>query len=87
MEESTDNLSNSTLRFNKVNTAITLEDIEEAFIYRVIPIKNLKRCTRADRTAVSLIMFELVNNTDRTKLLKNGLSINNQNKAVRDYIN
>ena len=87
VEESTVNFSNSTLCFNKVNTAITLEDIEEAFIYRVIPIKNMKRCTRADRRAMSLIMFELVNNADRTELLKNGLSINNQNKAVRDYIN
>ena len=24
---------------------------------------------------------------DKSKLLKNGISINNQNKAVRDYIN
>ena len=33
------------------------------------------------------IMFELVNNADMSELLKNGLSINNQNKAGRDYIN
>ena len=87
MEESTNSFSNSTLCINKVNTAITLEDIEEAFICRDIPIKNLKRCTRADGTAMTLIMFELVNLEDKSKLLKNGISINNLNKAVRDYIN
>ena len=54
MEESTNNFPNSTLCINKVNTAITLEDIEEAFIYRDIPIKNLKRCRRADGTAMTL---------------------------------
>ena len=59
MEESTYSFSNSTLCVNKVNTAITLEDIEEAFIYKDIPIKNLKRCTRADGTAMTLIIFEL----------------------------
>ena len=32
-------------------------------------------------------MFELVNNTDKSELLKNVLSINNQSIAVRDYIN
>ena len=32
-------------------------------------------------------MFELVNLEDKSKLLKNGTSIYNQNKAVRDYIN
>ena len=32
-------------------------------------------------------MFQLVNNVDRSELLKNWLSINNQNKAVRNYIN
>ena len=53
MEESTNSFSNSTLCINKVNTAITLVDIEEAFIYRDIPIKNLKRCTRADGTAMT----------------------------------
>ena len=87
VEKFTNNFSNSTLCINKVNTAITLEDIEEAFIYRDIQIKNLKRCTRADGTAMTLIMFELVNFENRSELLKNGISINNQNKAVRDYIN
>ena len=60
MEESTNSFSSSTLCINKVNTTITLEDIEEAFIYKDIPIKNLKRCTRADGTAMTLVMFELV---------------------------
>ena len=87
VEESTNNFSNSTFCVNKVSTAITLEDIEEAFIYRDIPIKNLKRCTRADGTAMTLIMFDLVNIGDRPKLLKNGVSIDNQNKAARNYIN
>ena len=87
MEESIISFSNSTLCINKVNTGITLEDIEEAFIYRDIPIKNLKRCTRADGTAMTLIIFELVSLEDKSKLLKNRISINNQNKAVRDCIN
>ena len=77
MEESTNTFSNSTLRINKVNTTTTLEDIEEAFIYRDIPIKNLKRCARADGTAMTLITFELVINADRSILLKNGLLISN----------
>ena len=87
MEESTNSFSSSTLCINKVNTTITLEDIEEAFIYKDIPIKNLKRCTRADGTAMTLAMFELASLEDKSKLLKNGISINNQNKAVRDHIN
>ena len=74
--ESTNIFSNSTLCINKVNAAITLEDIEEAFIYRYMPIKNLRRCTRVDGTAMTLIMFELVNIADRSGLLKNGISIN-----------
>ena len=87
MEESSNTFSNSTLCINKVNTTTTLEDIEEAFIYRDIPIKNLKRCTKADGTSMTLVTFELVNNSDRSELFKGGLSINNQKKAVRDYIN
>ena len=58
-----------------------------SFIGICIPIKNLKRCTRTNGTAMTLIMFDLVNIADRSELLKNGSSINNQNKAVRDYIN
>ena len=87
VEEATNTFSNSTLCINKINTATTLEDIEEAFIYRQITIKNLKRCTKADATAMTLETFASVNNSDRSELLKGGLSINNQKKAVRDYIN
>ena len=43
IEESTNTFSNSTLCLNKRNTTTTLEDMEEAFIYRDIPIKNLRR--------------------------------------------
>ena len=64
VEESTNSFSSSTLCINKVNTTITLEDIEEAFIYKDIPIKNLKRCTRADGTAMTLAMFELASLED-----------------------
>ena len=92
IEESTNNFHNSTLCINKVNIATTLEDIEQAFIYRDIPIKNipiknLKRCTKADGSSMTLITFNLVNSSDRPELLRGGLSINNQKKAVRDYIN
>ena len=37
--------------------------------------------------SVILYAFELVNLEDKSKLLKSGTSINNQNKAVTDYIN
>ena len=87
VEESTNSSSVSTLCINKVNTSTTLEDIEEAFIYKDIPIKNLKRCTRADGTAMTLVMFDLLSLEDKSELLKNGILINNQVKAVRDYIN
>ena len=78
-EEATNTFSNSTLCLNKINTAITLEDIEETFIYRDIPIKNLKRFTKADGPAKTLITFSLVNNSDSSELL-NGLVINNKKK-------
>ena len=42
VEESTNYLSNSALCIYKINISTTLEDIEEAFIYRDIPFKNLK---------------------------------------------
>ena len=87
MEESTNTFSNSTLCIHKINTTKTLEDIEEAFIYENIPIKNLKRSTRADGAAMTLVTFNLVSLEDKSKLLKNGILINNQNKAVTDYIN
>ena len=64
IEESTNNLHNSTLCINKVSIGTTLKDIEEAFIYRDIPIKNLKRCTKADGSSMTVITFNLVNNSD-----------------------
>ena len=85
-EESTNNFHNSTLCINKVSITTTSEDIEEAFIYRDIPIKNLKICTKVDGSSMTLITFNLVNNSDRPELLKGGGSINNK-KAVRYYIN
>ena len=45
--------------------ATTLEDNEEAFIYTDIPIKNLKKCTKVDGSAMTLVTFSLVNNSDR----------------------
>ena len=87
IEESTSSFSNSTLCLNKINVTTTLEDVEDAFIYRDIPIKNLKSCTKADGSAMTLVTFSLVNSSDMPELLKNGLVINNQKRAVRDYIN
>ena len=87
IEESTQNFHNSTLCINKVSIATTLEDTEEAFVYRDIPIKNLKRCSKADGSPMTLITFNLSNNSDRPELLRGGLTINNQKKAVKDYIN
>ena len=87
IEESTHNFYNSALCINKVSITTTLEDIEEAFVYRDIPIKNLKRCLKADGSPMTLITFNLSNNSDRSELLRGGITINNQKKAVRDYIN
>ena len=87
VEESTNTFTNSTLCLNKINIRTTLEDIEEAFKYRDIPIKISKRCTKADRSAMTLITFLLVNNSDRSELVKSGLVINNEKKAIRDHIN
>ena len=67
IEESTNNFHNSTLCINKVSIATTLGEIKEPFIYRDIPIKNLKRCTKADGSSMTLITFNLVNSSDRLK--------------------
>ena len=72
IEESAKPFFNSTLCINKVNISTTLEDIEEAFIYRDIPIKNLKRCMKADGLSMSLVTLNFVNNSDRPALLKGG---------------
>ena len=63
-----------------------MEDIEEAFIYKDIPTKNLKGNVRADGTPTTLVTFSVVNSSDRTELLKSGLVVNNK-KAVIVYIN
>ena len=84
IEESTNIFHNSTLCINKVSIAATFEDIEEAFIYRDIPIKNLKICAKADGSSMTLITSNLVSNSDRPELLKGGLSINNNQN---NYIN
>ena len=76
VEESTNTFHNSTLWINKVSITTTSEDIEEAFIYRDVPIKNLKRCTKADGSAMTLITLNLVNNSDRPQIEL--LIINNQ---------
>ena len=86
IQESTSSFSNSILCLNKINTSTALEDIEEAFIHRDIPIKILKK--RESRRLVNDISdFLLVSSSYRTQLLKGGLVIKNQKKAVRDYIN
>ena len=43
VEEFTNNFSSAALCINKVNTALTLEDIEVAFIDKDIPTKKLKK--------------------------------------------
>ena len=75
MEESTNTFHNSTLCINKVSITTTLEDIEKAIIYRDIQVKNLKRCAKADWSAMTLITFILVNNSDRPELLKGNINI------------
>ena len=83
IEESTNDFHNSTLCINKVSITTTLEDIEEAFIYRDILIKNLKRYTKADGSPMTLIAFNLVNSSDRPGLMRGRLSINNKKKSCR----
>ena len=87
VEEFTNTFTNSTLCLNKINVSTTLEGIEEAFIYRDIAIKNLKRCTKADGIEMTVVTFSLINNSDRSELVKGGLVINNKKKAVTDYTN
>ena len=82
-EESTNNFHNSILCISKDSITTTLEDIEEAFIYRDIPVQNIKRCTKSDGYSMTLIIFNLVNNSDRPDLLKGGISINNKKSGKR----
>ena len=74
MEESTNTFHNSTLCINEVSITTTLEDIEKAIIIGMFPIKNLERCTKADWPAMTLLTFNLVNNSDRPELLKENIN-------------
>ena len=71
-KKSTNTFSNSTLCLSKINITTTLEDLEEVFIYRYVPTKILKRYTKVDGTAVTLVTFSVVNSSDRIDLLKGG---------------
>ena len=68
-KKSTNTFSNSTLG---LSTITTLEDIKEVFICRYVPTKILKRYTKVDGTAVTLVTFSVVNSSDRIDLLKGG---------------
>ena len=74
MEESTNTFHNSTLDINKVSITTALEDIEEAIIYSDVQVKNLKRCTKAEWPTMTLLTFNLVNNSDRPELLKGNIN-------------
>ena len=78
IEESTHSFSSSILCLNKMNTSTSLEDIEEAFIHRDIPITNRKRNVKADGSPIA-ITFSLVRSSDRTELLKRGFAKQQEN--------
>ena len=61
-----------------MNTSTTLEDIEQAFIYRDLPIKNLKRNVKAHASPITLVTFLLVSGSDKTEILKTGLVVKNE---------
>ena len=76
IEESCNLSSNSTLCLNKISISTMLEEVEEAFIHQDTPLRNLKRCNKADGSPTTLTTFSLVNSSDRAGLLKSGLVIN-----------
>ena len=78
-EEFTHSFSNSILCLNKINTSTSLEDIEEAFIYRDIPIKNRKISVNANGSPTTLKSFSLVRCLDRIELLKSGFDKQQEN--------
>ena len=78
-EEFTHSFSNSILCLNKINTSTSLEDIEEAFIYRDIPIKNRKISVKANGSPTTLKSFPLVCCLDRIELLKSGFDKQQEN--------
>ena len=62
-----------------MNTSTPLEDVEEAFIHRDIPIKNRKRNVKADGTPITLINFSLLHSSGRIELLKSRFAIQQEN--------
>ena len=56
-----------------------MEDIDEAFIHREIPIKNRKRNVKADGSPITLMSFSLVCSSDRTEVLKSGFTKQQEN--------
>ena len=84
-EEFTHSISNSVLCLNKINTSTSLEDIEEAFIYRDLPIKNRKISVKTNGSPTTLQSFPLVRCSDMIELLKSGFA--KQQKKISKLIN
>ena len=84
-KKSTHSFSNSIPCLNKINTSTSLEDIEGAFIYRDIPIKNRKRNAKANGLPRTLMTFSLVRSSDRTELLKSRFA--KQQENISELIN
>ena len=78
---------NTLFFLNKISTSTTLEDIEQAFIYRDVSIKNLKRNVKAHASPITLVTFLSVSGSDKTEILKTGLVVKNEKKPTKDYIN
>ena len=66
--------------YRLTNKHITIEESTNNFHNSTLCINkvSLKRCTKADGSSMTLIRFNLVNNSDRPELLKGGGSINNK---------
>ena len=60
---------------NEINTSTTLEENEEAFIYKDISIKNLKRNLKTDVTPMTLVTFSIFTSSNRAEVLKTGLAV------------
>ena len=60
---------------NEINTSTTLEEIEEAFIYKDISIKNLNRNLKTDVTPMTLVTFSIFTSSNRAEVLKTGLAV------------
>ena len=70
VEESALSFSNYIICLNKISLSTTLGDIKLYTIYsfmlihKDIPIRNLKRNTKADGSSIILVTFSLVKNSD-----------------------